>query len=262
MLQKLQQLPNDAVRSNQKMLAYILAFVVGLGSLAIYIAAFFFPEIHRKHDFIWSGVGFFYALVLWVFAPRISGGLLLGHLASVALLIWFGWQTLSLRRQLTPQTEQTPVPSPENIKTGIQEQMTKLSLQERLAQVQQSLGNLFRGAKSQTQQTITQKTPESPKTEETTSVPVQKPVVEIIDKTTPISEQVTELKVASTATESQTEEVTPPNPPPPEVVAAAQTPSETEEKELIPAEEIAPDAALAPPAESPAEQIPPNNPTG
>ena len=72
------------------MLAYVLALVVGLGSLAIYISAFFFPEIHRKNDFIWSGVGLFYALVLWVFAPRISGGLLLGHVASVALvgLVW------------------------------------------------------------------------------------------------------------------------------------------------------------------------------
>lgn len=41
------------------MLANVLALVVGLGSLAIYIAAFFFPEIHRKNDFIWSGVGLF-----------------------------------------------------------------------------------------------------------------------------------------------------------------------------------------------------------
>lgn len=131
------------------MLAYVLAFVVGVGSLAIYIAAFFFPEIHRKNDFIWSGVGLFYALVLWVFAPRISGGLLLGHVASVALLISFGWQTLSLRRQLTPQTEQTPVPSPETVKTGIQEQMNKLSLQDRLGQVQGSMGNILSSAKKQ-----------------------------------------------------------------------------------------------------------------
>jgi hypothetical protein len=105
------------------MLAYILAFAVGIGSLAIYLVAFFFPEIHRKNDFILSGVGLFYALILWVFSPRITGGLLLGHVASVALLWWFGWQTLSLRRQLTPQTEQTPVPSSETVKTSIQQQV-------------------------------------------------------------------------------------------------------------------------------------------
>ncbi|MBE9200657.1 MULTISPECIES: Ycf66 family protein [unclassified Nodularia (in: cyanobacteria)] len=244
------------------MLAYVLAFVVGLGSLAIYIAAFFFPEIHRKNDFIWSGVGLFYALMLWVFAPRISGGLLLGHVASVALLVWFGWQTLSLRRQLTPQTQQTPVPSPETVKTGIQEQITKLSLQERLGQVQGSLGNIFSGAKNKAQQTITKKKPETAKTEEITAVPAQKPVVEIIDRTTPTSE---EEKVAPTTTESPTEDVleaTPPNPPPAEMVAAAQAEAETEEKAPIPAEEIAPDAALAPPAEAPTAEIPPHNQAG
>ena len=48
------------------MLAYILALAVGLGSFSIYMAAFFFPEVHRKSDFTWSGVGLFYALIfLW-----------------------------------------------------------------------------------------------------------------------------------------------------------------------------------------------------
>ena len=245
------------------MLTYILALMVGLGSLTIYIAAFFFPEIHRKNDFIWSGVGLFYALVLWVFAPRITGGLLLGHMASVALLIWFGWQTLSLRRQLTPQTEQTPVPSPETLKTGIQEQMTKLSLQDRLGQIQSSIANIFSGAKNKAQQTITKPAPETtPKTEETTSVPPEKPAVEIIDKTSATPEAPAEEKVAPTATESQGEEVTPPNPPPTEVVEAAQSEADTEEKPPIPAEEIAPDAALAPPAEAPPEKIPPNEQAG
>ncbi|MHC5597071.1 MAG: Ycf66 family protein, partial [Nostoc sp.] len=136
------------------MLAFVLALVVGVASLAIYIAAFFFPEIHRKNDFIWSGVGLFYALVLWVFAPRITGGLLLGHLASVALLVWFGWQTLSLRRQLTPQAQQTQIPSAETVRTGIQEQVNKLSLQERLGQLQKGLGSTFRGAKDKVQQTV------------------------------------------------------------------------------------------------------------
>ncbi|MDH6107514.1 Ycf66 family protein [Anabaenopsis tanganyikae CS-531] len=238
------------------MLAYILAFVVGLGSLAIYITAFLFPEIHRKNDFIWSGVGLFYGLVLWVFAPHISGGLLLGHIASVALLVWFGWQTFSLRRQVTPQTAQTPVPSAETIKTGIQEQITKLSLPDRLAQVQQSISKIFSGAQDKGQEAIARKTPETPKMEPTNSTPPQKPLVEIIDKTAvtpdaPPAEQVPTQEVP---------EPTPPNPPPAEMVAAAQP--ETEEKPSLPAEEIAPDAALAPPAEAPVEQIPPTNQAG
>jgi hypothetical protein len=237
------------------MLAYVLAFVVGLGSLALYISAFFFPEIHRKNDFIWSGIGLFYALMLWVFAPRISGGLLLGHVASVALLVWFGWQTLSLRRQLTPLLQQTPVPSPETVKTGIQEQVTKLSLQDKLAQLQQGLGRTFSGVKNKVQ-----KQPATPKPEDITSVLGENPAVEIIDKTTPIPEQAAEEEVTTTETESQTEvapEATPPHPPSAEMVEAAQ--ADTEENTPIPAEEIAPDATLAPPAEAPPEQIPPHN---
>ncbi|HEY9665241.1 MAG TPA: Ycf66 family protein, partial [Coleofasciculaceae cyanobacterium] len=94
------------------MLAYVLALLVGLASFAVYMAAFFFPEVHRKEDFIWSGVGLFYALVLWVCAGRITGGVLLGQMASVALLGWFGWQTLTLRRELTAPESRTAI-SPE-----------------------------------------------------------------------------------------------------------------------------------------------------
>jgi hypothetical protein len=228
------------------MLAYVLALVVGLSSLAVYLAAFFFPEIHRKHDFIWSGIGLFYALVLWVFAPRLVGGLLLGHVASVALLVWFGWQTLALRRQLTPQAQQTPVPSSAAVKAGIQEQITGFSLQEQLGKLQQGVGGIFSGVKNRV---VPQQPPATP----------AKPVVEIIDKTTPIPEQPIEEAVTATDTEAKVEsvpdapEVIPPHPPSPELVAAAQ--AEIEEKPAIPVEEVAPDAVLAPPA----EQLPPNN---
>lgn len=255
------------------MLANVLALVVGLGSLAIYLSAFFFPEIHRKNDFIWSGVGLFYALVLWVFAPRISGGLLLGHVASVALLVWFGWQTLSLRRQLTPLLQQTPVPSSQEVKTTLQEQATKLSLPQPLAKLQEGVSGFFGGLKNRGQQPVTPKitTPEP----ETTT----KPAVEIIDKTeaptqelvtttepeppTVALEQPTEV-AATTETEPQTEsvpEVIPPHPPSPELVEAAQPHNEAEEKTPIPVEEIAPDAVLAPPAEAPPGAVPPDNQT-
>lgn len=96
------------------MLSYLLALIVGLGSFSLYMAAFFFPEVHRRYDLIWSGVGLFYALVLWVCAGRITGGLLLGQIASVAILIWLGWQMLSLRRIQTLIDQQTQLPESAN----------------------------------------------------------------------------------------------------------------------------------------------------
>ena len=97
------------------MLAYILALAVGLGSFSIYMAAFFFPEVHRKSDFTWSGIGLFYALILWTCAGRITGALLLGQMAGVALLGWFAWETLTLRRLVTPLAQQTPIPQAANL---------------------------------------------------------------------------------------------------------------------------------------------------
>jgi len=91
------------------MVVYILAVAVGLGSIMLYLAAFFFPEVHRKHDFFWSGVGCFYALVLWVDAGQISTTEVTGHVAGIAMLAWFGWQTLQLRRKRTPRDLQTPL---------------------------------------------------------------------------------------------------------------------------------------------------------
>ncbi|MBW4463497.1 MAG: hypothetical protein KME47_25145 [Nodosilinea sp. WJT8-NPBG4] len=88
---------------------HVLAIAVWLGSISLYGAAFFFPEVHRRHDFFWSGVGAFYGLVLWFSAVQTSPTELLGHLASVLLLGWLGWQTLSLRRKRTSLDLQTPV---------------------------------------------------------------------------------------------------------------------------------------------------------
>jgi hypothetical protein len=139
------------------MLDYFLALVVGFGSLAIYLSAFFFPEIHRRYDFIWSGIGLFYALILWIFAPRITGGLLLGHIASVSLLVWFVAQTLLLRRQLTPPGQQTPFPSPELIKISFQEQMSKFSVKEKFAQLSGFVTSVFASAKAKIQQVVNKK---------------------------------------------------------------------------------------------------------
>ena len=109
------------------MLTYILALAVGLGSLALYIVAFFFPEVHRKNDFVWSGIGLFYALVLWFCAGRITGAVLLGQMASVALLGWFVSESLILRRQVTPVTEQTKISIQKSTQDNIQEKSTTVS---------------------------------------------------------------------------------------------------------------------------------------
>ncbi len=83
------------------MLTYLLAWAMAFGSLGLYLTAFFFPELHRKNDLILSGAGLFFALTLFVYAERLRGGLLLGETAAVALILWFGWQSLKYRRELT-----------------------------------------------------------------------------------------------------------------------------------------------------------------
>ncbi len=125
------------------MLAYILALVVGLSSFALYMAAFFFPEVHRKNDFIWSGVGLFYALVLWVCAGRITGGVLLGQTVSVALLGWLGWETLTLRRQIAPRDLQTVTPSVGELQATVLQGLSHLSKPETIAQFSKPLAKQY-----------------------------------------------------------------------------------------------------------------------
>jgi hypothetical protein len=79
------------------MLAITLAIVLGIASLALFLTAFFRPKLHRQDDFLWSGIGLFYALILWLCAEQLRGGVLLGQVAGVALVLTFGWQTLKLR---------------------------------------------------------------------------------------------------------------------------------------------------------------------
>jgi hypothetical protein len=93
------------------MLSYLLVWIVSLGSVGFYLSGFLLPEVARKYDPIWSGLGLIYALDLLADHSHIRGGLLLGQMASVALIVWFGWQTVQQRRQLTPETERTPLPN-------------------------------------------------------------------------------------------------------------------------------------------------------
>ena len=110
------------------MLVYLLAIASGSGSLALFLTAFFLPEIHRKGDFIWSGIGLFYALVLWVMAAKVGGGLLLGETAGVAILVWAISQVLQTRWKLVP-IEQRSAPSVELV-AKIEQLFSEESLQK------------------------------------------------------------------------------------------------------------------------------------
>lgn len=214
------------------MLAYVLALAVGLGSLAIYIAAFFFPEVHRKNDFIWSGVGLFYALVLWVCAGRITGSLLLGQVAGVALLGWSVGQTLSLRRQLTPRSQQT-LPSTAEVKNKVQEKLSNLSLFDKISQMGKQVGGSATAAKDRLQQNLSGAKRSPSPTED-------KPRVEIIDNRTPIPpadipapESATDVpQVTQASSPEASRDVGGVLPPPNELVSDAVEPALTEEEAI------------------------------
>ena len=215
------------------MLAYVLALAVGLGSLAIYLAAFFFPEVHRKNDFIWSGLGLFYALVLWVCAGRITGSLLLGQVASVVLLSWSVGQTLSLRRQITPST-QTPLPSTAEVKNTVREKVSNSSLFSKISQIGKRGGSAT-AAKDRLQENLSG----------ANGAPVSNDnsKVQIIDKRTPIPEQPTDISAtqqltSDTLATTETAEVTPANPPQPDELV--QTARESDAAADTQAVEVAP----------------------
>jgi hypothetical protein len=221
------------------MLAYILALAVAIGSLGIYLAAFFFPEIGRKNDIYWSGVGLFYALVLWVCAKQITGGLLLGQIAGVVLLGWFAIQTLQLRRQLTPQQQQTAVPSAAQVTSSVQEQVSKISPLQRLSRFGKKASSSATVAKERLQTKSDVKEVPTPPAVETT------PTVEIIDNRTPTAPETTAEPESISGEEIAPEvEVAPP------AESTESTPETTAEPESISGEKIAPEVEVAPPAES------------
>ncbi|MGB7444518.1 MAG: Ycf66 family protein [Coleofasciculaceae cyanobacterium] len=203
------------------MLAYVLAIAIALGSLAFYLAAFFFPEVHRKEDFYWSGLGLFYALILWVCAGRITGAVLLGQMACVSLLCWLGWQTLSLRQALTAPEAQTQI-SPE-VKAKI-ESFSSASWTEKLLK---PVTSLFR--KQPQKKEVSQ--PEVPQT----AVEANEQVT-IVDRTKDDAEGV------------ESDAAVPPRPAEAKLVEEAQPKAQTGKPKPEIAE-IAPEAELAPSAE-------------
>jgi hypothetical protein len=111
------------------MLHFLLAWTIALGSLGLFASGFFFPEIRRKNDLIWSGIGLFYALVMFVDSGRLRGGMILEELASVILIVWLCAQMLQQRRRLVPADKRTPIPnSMESWKTFFKDGWGRLQL--------------------------------------------------------------------------------------------------------------------------------------
>ena len=91
------------------MLSYALAIAVTLSSLVLFSTAFLIADIHRRDDFLWSGVGLFYALVLWFCARNITGAVLLGQAAATVLIVSYSWQTLKLRKAVANPTKASAI---------------------------------------------------------------------------------------------------------------------------------------------------------
>lgn len=80
------------------MLAYFLAVIIAVVSLNLYLTAFIRPQIHRQDDFLWSGLGLFYALTLWICAGRFTGAVLLSQTAITMVAVAFIWENTQLRK--------------------------------------------------------------------------------------------------------------------------------------------------------------------
>ena len=111
------------------MLAHVLAVLLGFSSFVFYMAAFFYPEVHRRLDIIWSGLGLFYAVVLWFCAGQMTATVMLSQVMAVVLLLGLGWQTLSVRREKTPVYQQTPIVlTPEVVGSWAKNQLNQLRI--------------------------------------------------------------------------------------------------------------------------------------
>ena len=192
------------------MLVYLLAIASGSGSLALFLTAFFVPEIHRKGDFLWSGIGLFYALVLWVLASQINGGLLLGETAGVAVLLWAILQVLQTRWKSVP-IEQRSAPSVELV-NKIEKVFSEEALQKLQAQTTAIAAKFDRSKTSKTSK------PEVPAPE----IPVSEVISEVIPKVTvevsseTIPETIPDTTAKVPAPEPNPPELNSPEPNPPE----------------------------------------------
>ncbi|MEM6836244.1 MAG: Ycf66 family protein [Cyanobacteria bacterium P01_C01_bin.120] len=207
------------------MLAYMLAIIIAIGSFTFYIAAFFVPELHRRQDFFWSGLGLFYALVLWFCAGRITGAVLLGQVVSVALLGGLGWHTLTLRRDLTPDLVQTPV-TWQNLEQWVQDLQNLVGRYLQLEAVANRLKAVGVWL-SQLWARFRARAASSQKAETTAAVPPLKRSPAYEFETAPGAGQTVPSEFASVASrERAVAEATPPTAPPSGIAESAAEPTE------------------------------------
>ncbi len=224
------------------MLVYLLAIASGSGSLALFLTAFFVPEIHRKGDFLWSGIGLFYALVLWVLASQINGGLLLGETAGVAVLLWAILQVLQTRWKSVP-IEQRSAPSVELV-NKIEKVFSEEALQKLQAQTTAIAAKFDRSKTSKTSK------PEVPAPE----APVPEVIPEVSSEIIPkVTLEVSSETIPETIPET-TAKVPAPEPNPPELNSPEPNlpePNSPESNSPVEVQYSSPDIALEPFSSSP-----------
>lgn len=205
------------------MLPYALAIAVGASSSVLFLTAFFLKDIHRQDDFFWSGIGLFYALVLWFCATSITGAVLLGQLAAVALLLAYFWQVIKLRGAIA---------NPEKIAS-----LDKFS-------VVSSLRNWLGRSQSTTPQTaVEEKSSSLVETEDQPSFPLTTVTKETVAEAPSNSDSIIETK-----SPTDIQKVTPP--------ATATTPQS--DSSTIETAKEAP-SAIETPSQTPEEQSTPSN---
>ncbi|HIK25910.1 MAG TPA: hypothetical protein IGP91_09490 [Thermosynechococcus sp. M46_R2017_013] len=234
------------------MLTNLLAWSMAIASLGLYLLGFFLPELYRRFDLIASGAGLFFALTLWIYGDRIGGGLLLGTTAAVALILWFGWQTLSYRWQLTYPGDRTDTQKAQALWQKIQSLLPAGTLAKIGEQLQSRIASL---------RDRLQKQPDRPQFPGDTPPPPMD--TGNIKEDLWTEETVTSSTAAQQSTpptgSAQTAEPEP-TPPPLEKTtpsATAATPTDTAANLPAAAGAATPDSPTIPAPEEPVEQTPP-----
>ena len=117
----------------QAMLAYFLAILIAITSLILFLNAFISPKTHRQDDFLWSGLGLFYALILWLCAGIFTGAVLLGQIAVVAMTIAFVWENHKLRKVITAESESNEALAGFSLLSFVGQSLAQISQKEKTA---------------------------------------------------------------------------------------------------------------------------------
>ena len=109
------------------MLASFLAILMVGISLILFLNAFIRPKTHRRDDFLWSALGLFYGLTLWLCAGRFTGAVLLGQTAGVFITVAFLWENRQLRKAIIEVSESDDVLEGFSVLNFVADSVDKLS---------------------------------------------------------------------------------------------------------------------------------------